>query len=890
MAASVEIRIIYRDNSSGDRRKTADGLEGIGKSADKAKEQLNAFGQVTTGALRRVGEFAADALKEAGAAALAFVGDSINAAADYEQSMNVFQAQSSATAAEMDAVKQKAKDLGADLTLPATSAASAGAAMLELSKAGLTVAQSMDAAKGTLQLAAAAQIDEATAAAITAGALNTFGLEASQATRVADMLAAAANASSASITDLSQGVQQGGFAFAAAGQGIDDLTASVAILTNVGLTGSDAGTALKNAMMRLMNPTKEAAATMHSLGINVYDAQGKMRPMREIIDILDTAMAGMSDQQKNAALSTIFLSDGMKAMIPLLDGGVEGFDAMKEKINQQGAAANLAQAQMTGLHGAVGGLQSQVETLMLEGLEPLLPLMTAAVMSAAEFASGFSGQVGPAVSAVVGFVQTGLVPSLIGLGVATMVYAATQLPVMIAAVGASATAFMAQAAAIAATVAPLALIAAAVAGVAWAWNDYNTKLDTATTKLLESRDWWNQSTAALQAYDAAQLSTNANVAAAAGTVEQLRTQIEQSVETLGRRMAAGQVSDAQYAQEMATINQMSASLQTATGYLNSQVDAAARQAAATQTATARAGEMTAAELILAEQTQLTAEEMADLAKQMEDTFQLGATAVGNFVTTEAGFITQMEQAHAEGNATITADQAQAYAEQQAAQRAHLGSMLTNYTLTQVQMGNITAETGQQIVSEIEESFGVVEDRSASTFLAMAQSIDEAAASGGSAMSDLSSDLNATLDDAVDTELAMTDLSKQYTAELVQNFQDGKLDADSFRSALADIPRRVETEIHTKYTKSGDPPGGGGQPGAKALGGPVAQGMPYLVGERGPELMVPTHSGTIIPNNRLQLGGTTVINHNYYLTYTGVAQPAGDVGMALRTFDMLYGGR
>ena len=99
--------------------------------------------------------------------------------------------------------------------------------------------------------------------------------------------------------DLAAGVQQGGFAFAAAGQSLDDLVASTAILGNVGLTGSDAGTALKNAVMRLINPTQEGAGMMNELGINVFDAQGAMLPWADVIDQFDAGLAGLTEQERN---------------------------------------------------------------------------------------------------------------------------------------------------------------------------------------------------------------------------------------------------------------------------------------------------------------------------------------------------------------------------------------------------------------------------------------------------------------------------------------------------------------------------------------------------------------------------------------------------------------
>jgi TP901 family phage tail tape measure protein len=342
----------------------------------RASGRVSNASQIMVGALRQVGVVAVDAFLKAGRAAVGFVADSVKAAGNFQQGMSVLQAVTSATDAQMAALQKTAIALGNDITLPATSATDAAEAMTELAKAGLSVEQAMDAAKGTLQLATAAEVDNARAAQIVAGALNAFHMEGSQAVQVADLLAAAANASSASMTDLSQGLQQGGFMFNATGQKVDDLVASLAILTNVGLTGSDAGTALKNAMTRLINPTDGAAQLMERLGINVFDASGKMLPFREIIGILDTALSGLSEQERLSALSTIFLSDGMKAMIPLIDGGIAGFDAMKEKVNQQGAAAQLAGAQTAGFNGALAAAKNAAETLGLTIGMMLLPPLT----------------------------------------------------------------------------------------------------------------------------------------------------------------------------------------------------------------------------------------------------------------------------------------------------------------------------------------------------------------------------------------------------------------------------------------------------------------------------------------------------------------------------------
>ena len=198
-------------------------LERIGQEAREAGQQVREFvRQRVDGdlgrSLQRLGQGAREAgqrlalgvttpLVGLGAAALKI-------AADYEQSMNILQATSGATAEQMGKLDQLARELGSDLTLPGTSAKDAAEAMLELSKGGLTLADTMAAAKGVLQMSAAAQVSNARAAEITVNALSAFRLAGSDATRVADLLAAAANSSSAEIEHIADGLQMSASVFA----------------------------------------------------------------------------------------------------------------------------------------------------------------------------------------------------------------------------------------------------------------------------------------------------------------------------------------------------------------------------------------------------------------------------------------------------------------------------------------------------------------------------------------------------------------------------------------------------------------------------------------------------------------------------------------------------
>lgn len=360
-----------------------------GDKADDSKSRFSGFAEVVTGALRRVGEIAVNALADAGRAMAGFIKDSINVAGDFEQTMNVLQATSGATAEEMDAVSKKATDLGADLSLPATSAVDAGKAMLELSKAGFTTQQAMDAAKGTLQLAAAAQIDEAQAAEITANAINAFQLSANDAVFVSDLLAASANASSLEITDVAKSFQMAGAVFSnfqgpvvGSKQAIIDLTTATALLGNAGIKGSDAGTSLKQALLQLTGPSDKAKGLMRELAKSIgeegdiaYDAQGKMRSFPEILGLVSRATAGLTEEKRNQYITDIFGADASRAILVLMQQGPDAWAKMEAAVKREGAAKDLAAAQTRGFKGALEGAKSQIETFQLVIGGKLLPLL-----------------------------------------------------------------------------------------------------------------------------------------------------------------------------------------------------------------------------------------------------------------------------------------------------------------------------------------------------------------------------------------------------------------------------------------------------------------------------------------------------------------------------------
>lgn len=305
-------------------------------------------------------------LKTAGAlGGVAAIGGAMKSAIstgmDFTNSLNTMGAVSGASAQQIAAVSAEARRLGTDNSLAATSSVDAAQAMLELAKGGLSVDQSMRAARGTLQLAAAAQIGAAEAAVIQSNALQAFGKDASYAGKTADILANAANQSSAEITDVAFALQAGGAVANQFGMSMSDTAATVALLANAGIKGSDAGTLLKSTLLALTGTTEKQNAAAEQLGLTI-GAQGvEFNGMHDLFQKLGTAQKRMTREQYNAAASVLFGSDAMRLAGIAGTQGADGFDRMASAMNKGGAAADVAKAKMAGLPGAWEQLKNSAQ-------------------------------------------------------------------------------------------------------------------------------------------------------------------------------------------------------------------------------------------------------------------------------------------------------------------------------------------------------------------------------------------------------------------------------------------------------------------------------------------------------------------------------------------------
>lgn len=308
-----------------------------------------------------------------GAAAVAgFVKNSVALEKEFSQTMNTLGAVAEVPKRQLRELEALAVEFGQATVFSTNEAADA---MLELAKGGLSVAQiKAGALDATLQLAAASGETLGASATVIANSLNTFGLEAEDASAVAAALAGGANASTASMGSLAQALSQVGPGAVDAGLSIQETTAALAAFDNAGVKGSDAGTSLKTFLARLVPATDRAATAFSRLGLEVLDNKGNFKSLGAISQELKEGIKGLSDAERTAYLNAAFGSDARRAAIILAEQGAKGLEKLIAKTSDQGAAERVAAARMKGTAGALEQLSGSWETLQLAVGKVLAPL------------------------------------------------------------------------------------------------------------------------------------------------------------------------------------------------------------------------------------------------------------------------------------------------------------------------------------------------------------------------------------------------------------------------------------------------------------------------------------------------------------------------------------
>lgn len=299
----------------------------------------------------------------AGVAATALGAAAVKMAADFDASMSTVQANTGASADEMNQLRQAAIDAGADTIYSATESADA---INELGKAGLSTSDILSGGlSGALNLAASDGMAVGDAAELMATTLKQFNLTGAESTQVADALAAGAGKAVGSAHDLGLALNQAGLVSNSMGVSMQETTGTLAAFANAGMIGSDAGTSLKTMLQRLASPTDEAQTLMDELGINVYDANGKFIGLAGAAGQLQNGLSGLSQQERNAALNTIFGADAVRAANVLYKEGESGIADWTDAVSESGFAAEQAAAKNNNLKGDLENLSGSFESLMI---------------------------------------------------------------------------------------------------------------------------------------------------------------------------------------------------------------------------------------------------------------------------------------------------------------------------------------------------------------------------------------------------------------------------------------------------------------------------------------------------------------------------------------------
>lgn len=315
------------------------------------------------GAFKAVGKVAKTAMVAGSAAAVAFTKTSIDAGMNFDTAMSQVAATMGTTVDKIGNVKAKAEEMGRTTKYTATEAAEG---MNILAQAGLSADEQISGIGTVLNLASAGAMSLEESASYTAGAVKGFGDSMSNASYYADLMAKGATLANTDVRGLGEAFSGSAATAKNYGQAADSVTLSLLRLAEQNVTGSEASTALNRAMADLYTPTDDASKALDQLGVSAYKSNGEAKDFNDLVDELNSSLQGMTAEQKNNALATIFTTQGLQAfnkMTASSDVTVQKF--WKGIQDSSGSAAQQAATQLDNLQGDITLLSSATEGLQL---------------------------------------------------------------------------------------------------------------------------------------------------------------------------------------------------------------------------------------------------------------------------------------------------------------------------------------------------------------------------------------------------------------------------------------------------------------------------------------------------------------------------------------------
>ena len=348
-------------------------LQKIGQVGDK----LQAVGDKVSGVGETLTKSVTAPVVGLGTAAVA-------TAANFESSMSQVQATMGITKDSMsmvngesvntmDTLSALAKQMGSETAFSASECAEA---LNYLALAGYDTQEMCDTLPTVLNLAAAGGIDLASASDMVTDAMSALGMGTDEAITMVDQMAKTSSTTNTSVAQLGDAILTIGATAKSVKGGTAELNTALGILANNGIKGAEGGTHLRNVILSLQNPTDKAAACMEQLGVDVYDSEGNMRSLNDVLGDLNTSMDGMTSAEKSNIIATIFNKTDLAAVNALLANTGESWDTLQQSITESGGAAQqMADTQLDNLQGQLTILKSALEGLAISIGELLMPVI-----------------------------------------------------------------------------------------------------------------------------------------------------------------------------------------------------------------------------------------------------------------------------------------------------------------------------------------------------------------------------------------------------------------------------------------------------------------------------------------------------------------------------------
>lgn len=384
--------------------KTSKQMQEAEKTTDKCATSIDAYGKETQEATEKTNIFG-DVLKanlasEAIISGIKAIADGIKTAADsavdvgtsFEAAMSEVAATMGMTAEEINAGSQDytrladaAKACGAATKFSASEAAEA---LNYLALAGYDVDKSVATLPKVLDLAAAGGLDLAYASDLVTDSMAALGMETSELDNYIDEMAKTSQKSNTNVAQLGEATLVCAGTVSLTGQKLETMNAELGVLANNGIKGSEGGTHLRNVLLSLSAPTDNAAEAIEKLGLRIYDSNGSMRDLNNIMADMDWMLGSMSQDEKTRIISKIFNKTDIAAVNALLKGTGAEYDNLYDQINNcAGAAANMAETMNNNLKGDVVILQSALEGLGIASYEIFDDTMRRSVQAATDAVS-----------------------------------------------------------------------------------------------------------------------------------------------------------------------------------------------------------------------------------------------------------------------------------------------------------------------------------------------------------------------------------------------------------------------------------------------------------------------------------------------------------------------